>query len=277
MRDSRPGVAGRPGQHPIDQQLTRYLRRQPGSSRRGVPGPIKSPPRRSQESRNTALKRYLAARARGHAGAAQVLKQRSPAPEIGPRKIADKILEAMIGQNVGQTTGAWRHPGRGGGTMEFQPPFGRFGGGGKAIPKTGGGLLSDAEIARMTEKMKMARKSSRRGLRGSQAEGDNWVEPIKYGSIAAGVGGSLLYRAKGYGTPHNAGDGDFMRSLDQEGETRLGYIQDVQRLVKTKQISPGRAPQAVDWAHKAGLGAVRAGRKSLRQKYNLPPLGKNHH
>lgn len=45
-----------------------------------------------------------------------------------PRKVADVFLKSLIGQNVGQTTGAWLHPGRSGGTGEvpFGPKFPRW-------------------------------------------------------------------------------------------------------------------------------------------------------
>jgi hypothetical protein len=80
MRDTRSGTV-----HPIDQQLTRYLRRQPGSSRRGVPGPIKPPPpggSRSQESLGAAQKKYLAAWAKGTAQ--PPVKRQRPMPSLEP-------------------------------------------------------------------------------------------------------------------------------------------------------------------------------------------------
>jgi hypothetical protein len=55
--------------HPIDAQVTRYVRRQPGGSRRGIPGPLPAPkaaPQR-QIAPVVAQKRYLAARAKGPA------------------------------------------------------------------------------------------------------------------------------------------------------------------------------------------------------------------
>lgn len=71
----------------------------------GQAGPRRVPP--AQHTRNLRLIRQY---------------QRDPNPPMrrpGLRSVADLALQNTIGQNLGQTTGAWLHPGRSGGMMMY--------------------------------------------------------------------------------------------------------------------------------------------------------------
>ena len=83
-----------------------------------------------RDSRNTSGRRpkakvRRAVDSRSHGGAPKPL---IPRPDWHPRHsqhraIVDGLLKALIGQNLGQTTGAWLHPGRTGGVGAFSPGF----------------------------------------------------------------------------------------------------------------------------------------------------------
>ena len=67
----------------------------------------------SQTARNT----YLAAHSRGHGGAAQILRQRSKPPEVGPLKLTQKFLEAIGLGGAAHPIRRLHHPGGDGGAV----------------------------------------------------------------------------------------------------------------------------------------------------------------
>jgi hypothetical protein len=258
MRDTRSGTSGRPEVGRSEKQLTRYLRKQPGSSLRGIPAPQKQQgSARQQESLVTAQKKYLAARARGHGGAAQILKQRSPAPSISGSKLALGALDVATG--IPSLVKEMRSH-RGNLQAEVQP---------QNVAGLLGGLRG-----------RSARQRSHYGhiYEGPEPKGD--VGEYLRTALSLGVFGTAsfagMHALEGGPAPKNSRNGGIPvpPEIIREGAIRNGYVSDVQYLVKTKQITPDRAPQAVAWARRSGLGSVSAGRKSLRQKYKLPPLGK---
>jgi len=98
-----PNTAGRGGTHPIDRQLTRYLRRQPGSSRRGVPGPIKS----QRAPKTVSKQKFLALRAQGKVSVqprdyrvAALAAQRRNTPAIGVKGLL-RGLDTAAGYALG--------------------------------------------------------------------------------------------------------------------------------------------------------------------------------
>jgi hypothetical protein len=58
--------------------------------------------------------------------------------------------------------------------------------------------------------------------------------------------------------------------LDKQASTRGAYNEDVEYLLRTKQIQPSQAAQAHRWAMTAGPGELRARRGFIRQKYKVP-------
>ena len=95
------------------------------------------------------------------------------------------------------------------------------------------------------------------------------------GLATAGAGLVGAYKYVTWGGPgssraDNKTNHDHKQFLNEQASTRGGYNEDVEYLLRTKQIQPSQAQKAHSWAMTAGPAELRARRGFLRQKYNVP-------
>jgi hypothetical protein len=198
------------------------------------------------------------------------LYQADPTPPMkrpGLRSVADVLLQSTIGQNVGQTTGAWLHPGRSGGMGEV--PWGRIALGAYAAsevaPRWGFYGKGVQHLYQGMDRERDAQDYNKAVLDGPGSAQEKQARLISP-NVEKYTKQQLLNQRR--------------KEVELLNHTRDAFLFDVHALVDSGQMTKARATQARKWAlgslstvFAIKIDKLRSGRAYLHENYKPPVEG----